>query len=78
MKTQLRSWLAPFALALFSAVFGFYLLLGPTPRNHSVETESTQLDAELLQYLTIQAENYAKENTENSTGTQTIKKADPI
>lgn len=78
MKTQLRSWLAPFALALFSAVFGFYLLLGPTPRNHSVETESTQLDAELLQYLTIQAENYAKENAENSTGTQTIKKADPI
>ena len=78
MKTQLKSWLAPLALALFSTVFGFYLLLGPTPRNHSVETESTQLDAELLQYLTIQAENYAKENTENSTGTQTIKKADPI
>lgn len=78
MKAQLKSWLAPLALALFSAVFGFYLMLGPTPRNHSVETESTQLDAELLQYLTIQAENYAKENAENSTGTQTIKKADPI
>lgn len=78
MKAQLKSWLAPLALAFFSAVLGFYLLLGPTPRDHSVETESTQLDAELLQYLTIQAENYAKENAENSTGTQTIKKADPI
>lgn len=78
MKAQLKSWLGPLGLALLSALFGFYLLLGPAPRNHFVDAESSSLDAELLQYFTILAENYAKEGAENTARAHATKKADPI
>jgi hypothetical protein len=60
-KLRIKTWLAPTALALFSLMAGFYLLLGPAPKNNPVDTEIGALDVGLLEYFTAQAEKFAKE-----------------
>ena len=60
-----KGWAAPLAFAVFTMLVGFYLLLGLPPKNNSVDAIAGVLDAELLQYFTVQAEYYAKEGSEN-------------
>ena len=63
MRTKGR--VAPLAFALFALLVGFYLLLGFPPKNNAVDAMAGVLDAELLQYFTVQAEYFAKEGSEN-------------
>ena len=74
-NTRIRAWLAPTALALLSSIAGFYLLLGPAPKNNPAETEINTLDSDLLEYFTAQAEKYAKEESGRS-GANSFKKTD--
>jgi hypothetical protein len=62
-NSRISAWLAPTTLALLSLIAGFYLLLGPTPKNNLAETEINALDTDLLEYFTAQAEKYAKEES---------------
>lgn len=74
---KLKNWVAPIALAIFSMLVSGYLLLGSAPKNNSVDANANVLDADLLQYFTVQAENYAKEGAEKPQ-VQSFKKVDPI
>ena len=60
---NLKSYMAPIALAFFTLAVGFYLLLGPSPSiDESTPEISSPLDADVLKNFSIKAEQYAKES----------------
>ena len=61
---NLKSYIAPITLALFTMIVGFYLLLGSSPVNTRSHSEVSTLDAEVLRYFSDKADQYAKEDAE--------------
>ncbi|WP_353428240.1 hypothetical protein NHB34_03390 [Polynucleobacter sp. MWH-UH19D] len=74
---NLKSYIAPTALAVFTAIAGFYLLMGSSPANTRSHSEVSTLDAEVLRYFSAKAEQYAKEDAEANSA-KPVKKADQI
>ncbi|QKM64344.1 hypothetical protein DCO17_03280 [Polynucleobacter tropicus] len=74
---NLKSYIAPIALAVFTAIIGFYLLLGSSPANTRSHSEGGALDAEVLRYFSAKADQYAKEDAEANSG-KSAKKAGQI
>ena len=61
---NLKSYIAPIALAVFTVIAGFYLLLGSSPASTRAHSEVSTLDAEVLRYFSAKADQYAKEDAE--------------
>ena len=74
---NLKSYIAPTALAFFTLAAGIYLLVGSGPSNNKPAQESSALDPEVMQYFSVKAEQYAKENAEGASS-QPSKKAGNI
>ena len=74
---NLKSYIAPITLALFTMIVGFYLLLGSSPANTRSHSEVSTLDAEVLRYFSAKADQYAKEDAE-ANSVKSAKKADQI
>jgi hypothetical protein len=74
---NLKSYIAPTALAVLTVLAGFYLLLGSSPANTRSHSEVSTLDAEVLRYFSAKAEQYAKEDAEANSA-KPVKKADQI
>ena len=74
---NLKSYIAPIALAVFTVIAGFYLLLGSSPASTRAHSEVSTLDAEVLRYFSAKAEQYAKEDAEANSA-KPVKKADQI
>jgi hypothetical protein len=56
---------------------GLHFLLGLIPPNKQPAYEISTLEADVLQYFSLKADQYAKENAESSS-TQSTHKADQI
>jgi hypothetical protein len=56
---------------------GLYFLLGLISPNKQPASEISSLEADVLQYFSLKADQYAKENAERSS-TQPTRKADQI
>ena len=63
------------ACAIFG--IGLYFLLGLIAPNNQQASEISALEADVLQYFSLKADQYAKENAERSS-TQPTRKADQI
>ena len=74
---NLKSYIAPIALAVLTVIIGFYLLLGSSPASTRAHSEVSTLDAEVLRYFSAKAEQYAKEDAEANSA-KPVKKADQI
>jgi len=74
---NLKSYIAPIALAVLTVIIGFYLLLGSSPASTRAHSEVSTLDAEVLRYFSAKADQYAKEDAE-ANSTKPAKKADQI
>ena len=74
---NLKSYIAPIALAVLTVIIGFYLLLGSGPANTRAHSEVSTLDAEVLRYFSAKADQYAKEDAEANSA-KPAKKADQI
>jgi hypothetical protein len=74
---NLKSYIAPITLALFTVIVGFYLLLGSSPANTRSHSEVSTLDAEVLRYFSAKADQYAKEDAE-ANSVKSAKKAGQI
>jgi hypothetical protein len=74
---NLKSYIAPITLAFFTLAVGLYLLLVPSPSIKKPTPEISVLDADVLQYFSIKAEQYAKESAEGAVP-QPSKKAGQI
>ena len=61
---NLRSYIAPIVLTVVTLILGFYLLLRSTPVINSVDPESAALDADVMQYFSVIADQYSKEGAE--------------
>ena len=72
-----RSYIAPTTLAVLAVIVGFYLLLGSSPANTRSHSEVSALDAEVLQYFSAKADQYAREDAEANSA-KPVKKADQI
>ena len=74
---NLKSYIAPIALAVLTVIIGFYLLLGSSPASTRAHSEVSTLDAEVLRYFSAKADQYAKEDAEAHSA-KPAKKADQI
>ena len=74
---NLKSYIAPVALTSFTVVAGFYLLLGPSPVNNGPSSEVSAIDADVMRYFSLKADQHAKEAAE-ANGAKPSKKADQI
>jgi hypothetical protein len=74
---NLRSYIAPIVLTVLTLILGFYLLLRSTPVINSVNPESAAIDADVLQYFSVIADQYSKEGTKIRS-TQSNKMAEQI
>jgi hypothetical protein len=74
---NLKSYIAPITLALFTVIVGFYLLLGSSPANTRSHSEVSTLDAEVLRYFSAKADQYAREDAE-ANSVKSAKKAGQI
>ena len=61
---NLRSYIAPIVLTVVTLILGFYLLLRSTPVINSVDPGSASIDADILKYFSVIADQYSKEGAE--------------
>lgn len=71
---RLKSYLMPIVTACAIFGIGLYFLLGLIAPNNQPASEISTLDADVLQYFSLKADQYAKENAERSS-TQSNQKA---
>ena len=74
---RLKSYLMPIFTAFAIFGIGLYFLLGLIAPNNQPASEISTLEADVLQYFSLKADQYAKENVEGSS-TQSNQKAGQI
>ena len=74
---RLKSYLMPIFTSCAILGVGLYFLLGLIPPNKQPASEISPLEADVLQYFLLKADQYAKENVEPSS-TQSTHKAGQI
>jgi len=74
---RLKSYLMPIFTACAIFGMGLYFLLGLIAPNNQQASEISTLEADVLQYFSLKADQYAKENAEGSS-TQSNQKAGQI
>jgi len=74
---RLKSYLMPIVTACAIFGIGLYFLLGLISPNNQPAYEVSTLEADVLQYFSLKADQYAKENAERSS-TQSNQKAGQI
>ena len=74
---RLKSYLMPIFTACAILGAGLYFLLGLIPPNKQPGSEISTIEADVLQYFSLKADQYARENAERSS-TQSTHKAGQI
>jgi hypothetical protein len=70
---RLKSYLVPIFTACAILAVGLYFLLGLIPPNKQPASEISSIEADVLQFFSLKADQYAKENAEPSSAQSTHK-----